>query len=212
VNPDDQGTEYAEFIEAQLKAEDDRRTSVNNRAANALTGATGLVTLVLGVFAVFMGKDFALSGSAKLFLAFAVIMLLFAAVCAVVAGYPWKSGVLTPEGMQRMLGPRWKDSEITARSVTAAANLHQLRTLRSGTSTKIKFFMAAGALQVAAVLGLVACTIAVVTARQGQITPTTVTTTVTTTAPAQALPAPASVVVTCAPTQMVTVGPDLVGK
>ncbi len=53
---EDQGKTYSAFIEAQLKAENDLRASVTARANSALTGATGLVTLVLAVFAVFLGK------------------------------------------------------------------------------------------------------------------------------------------------------------
>jgi hypothetical protein len=40
---------YAAFVEAELKAENDRRDSVNRRAATALTGSTALITLALAI-------------------------------------------------------------------------------------------------------------------------------------------------------------------
>ena len=92
----DQGKEFAAFVDAELKAEQDRRASVNTRAGTALTGSTALVTLVLAVFAVFVGRNFTLSGWARAFLAIALVFLLLAAICAVVAGVPWASGVPSP--------------------------------------------------------------------------------------------------------------------
>lgn len=86
----DQGTQYAAFIEAQLKAENDLRSSIDSRAASALTASTGIVTLVLAVFAVLIKKDFTLTGSAKIFLAGALMALLAAAICALLALQPGK--------------------------------------------------------------------------------------------------------------------------
>ena len=53
---DDQGKEYSAFLQERLRSEDKRRESVTTRAGAALTGATGLVTLVLAVFAVSSAK------------------------------------------------------------------------------------------------------------------------------------------------------------
>ncbi len=164
-NWDDQGKQYAAFIEAELKAENDRRTSVNTRAATALTGATGLVTLVLAVIAVFAGKDFILPGPAKISLAVAVLALLAAAVCAVIAGFPIRAKVTSRKQLQEFLKePRWKDEEVDARNWTAQANLDVIKAVRYGTELKFRWLMVAGALQVLAVLGLVICTLLVVRA------------------------------------------------
>jgi hypothetical protein len=162
ANWDDQGKQYAAFIDAQLKAENDRRDSVNSRAGTALTGAAGLVTLVLAVFAVFVGKDFVLTGFARKSLGFALLMLLLAAVSAVLAGYPWRSKIISPESLDIFLTARWTNTETLARNVTSRANVEAITTLRRGTSIKFFFLMIAGALQVLAVVGLVACTLAVI--------------------------------------------------
>jgi hypothetical protein len=61
----DRGKSYAEFIDAQLQAEESRRASITSRAATALNGATGFVTLVLAVCAIFLGKDFLLTDARR---------------------------------------------------------------------------------------------------------------------------------------------------
>jgi hypothetical protein len=173
-NWDDQGKQYAAFIEAELAAETDRRASVNTRAAAALTGAAGLVTLVLAVFAVLVGKDFVLSGHAKDYLFKALIALLLAAIAALLAGIPWTTSRPSPESLRSFLnvpgteeeqGERkqsWRNSEVTARNFTSQANVDAIEALRPGTTIKSFFLLIAALLQVVAVMFLVLCTRAVV--------------------------------------------------
>ncbi len=158
----DQGKQYAAFVEAELKAEYDRRASVNSRAAGALTASTGLVTLVLGVFAVLVGKDFVLTGHARGALAVALGSLLLAAACAVIAALPWKSTVPSPEYLQSLIDDHWQVSEVAARNITSNSNVGVIRRLRSGTDIKFKFLIASSAFQLAATGALVLCTLLVV--------------------------------------------------
>jgi hypothetical protein len=159
----DQGKEFASFIDAELKAEYDRRAAVNTRAGGALTGSTGLVTIVLAVFAVFVGKDFTLCGFARTFLAFALLFLLLAASCAVAAGVPWKSSVPAPHYLQSLLEkPYWKVTEVAARNITANTKVEAIRTLRTGTEIKFRFLVAASVFQALAAAALVGCTLFVV--------------------------------------------------
>jgi len=158
----EQGKEYAEFISAELKAENDRRTSVNTRAGATLTGAAGLVTLVLAVFAIFIGKEHpVLTGWAKGFLAAALFALLACAFCAVMAGLPWRFRVTTVATLNRMLEDHWGDHEVDARNATAHLNTLVLKSLRSGTTIKVRFLTAAGISQMLAVAALALCTLAV---------------------------------------------------
>jgi hypothetical protein len=158
----DQGKQYAAFIEVELKAENDRRDSVNSRAATALTGSTGLVTLVLAVFAVFVGKDFVLSGCARFWLAAALVCLLLAAISAVGAGVPWKSPAPTPNYLQSLLDDHWTVDEVAARNITAACNVDTIRGLRKGSKLKFWFLIAAHVFQALAATALVICTLLVV--------------------------------------------------
>lgn len=158
---DDQGKEYSAFIQEQLHSEDKRRESVTTRAAGALTGATGLVTLVLAVFAVFLGKDFTLKGCAKNWLLVAIIALLIAAALAVVAGYPAKFDTPTAGTLGTMVNNRWLDHEVDARNIAAYINTALIVSLRKGTEKKMKWLFAAGTFQLLAVGALVGCTLAV---------------------------------------------------
>ena len=158
----DQGTQYAKFIEAELKAENDRRDSVNTRAGAALTSAGGLVTFVLAVFAILVGKDFVLVGCAKIYLVGALFALLGSAFCAVMAGLPWRFDVATPETLFKMVDQeRWGDDEDDARCHTAYANVVVLSSLRAGTSIKVRYLIGAGVCQMVAVTALALCTVAV---------------------------------------------------
>lgn len=161
--PPDQGKTYASFIEAQLRTENELRASVDSRANSALTGATGLVTLVLAVFSVFLGRDFSLGGHAKLYLVLALAALLMSAICALVAALPGKQRYTEGSTMQAFLdNPRWKDDEIDARNNTAYCNLTVLNSLRVGTDTKVKWLIAAGCFQIVATLNLGLCTLTAV--------------------------------------------------
>jgi hypothetical protein len=118
-NWEDQGKQYAAFIEAELKAENERRDSVNSRAATVLTGSAGLVTLVLAVFTVLIGKDFKLTGCAKDWIEVSLVALLLAAMCAVVAGVPWTSTSTNAKTLHSFRTTYWGDTEVTARGKTA---------------------------------------------------------------------------------------------
>jgi hypothetical protein len=153
---------YAAFIASELNAENARRDSINSRAAAGLTGSVGLVTLVLAVFAVLIGKDFVLTGWAKTFLVIALMALLVAAVFAVAGGFPWRLRLTAPETLHAMLDSHSNDSEDTARDAVAFCNTTVIESLRSGTAIKVWFLLGAGICQIVAVAALAACTLAVV--------------------------------------------------
>jgi len=158
----EQGIVYAEFLKAELLAENERRKSVNDRAGSALTGTGGLVTLVLAVFAVLTGTEtLTLNGSAKAFLAAALLALLVCAFCAVMAGLPWRFKVTDAETLKAMVDDHWGDNEVDARNVTADLNARVLLSLRAGTSIKVGFLIAAAVCQMVAIGALVVCTCAV---------------------------------------------------
>ncbi len=133
----DQGKEYADFIAAQLKSESDRRDNINTRAAAAVVGVSGVVTVVLAVFAVLIQKDFTLKGCAKDYLEVALFALLTGAMLAVVAGIPMKYRFPSSKFMKKMIdNPHWKDSQVAARNMTAYSNLVAIDSLRPTNSIK----------------------------------------------------------------------------
>ena len=167
----DRGKMYASFIETQLQSEDARRSSITARAGSALTGVSGLVTLVLAVFAVFLGKDFHLTELATLLLSVAVVALLLAAFCAVRAGSARIYGRADPAGLKRYLGNSWSqidksrwstDSEERARWEVAWVNVEALEKVATGTDKQVGWLNGAAYLQAAAVIALVGTTVSVV--------------------------------------------------
>lgn len=168
----DHGKQYAAYIESQLQSEEARRSSITERAQSRLTSAGGLVTFVLAVFAVFLGKDFQLTGCATLSLCVAVVALLLGAFCAVRAGSTWGYGRGDPATIKtKYLGDkwskaqstRWVDSEDRARWEVAWVNVRTLDVLATETNKQVKWLGAAGALQLISIIALVVSTISVVT-------------------------------------------------
>lgn len=155
---------YAAFIEAELKSENDIRTSVNSRAASALTGATGLMTLALAVFAVLVGTQHVFTGCARVWLVVALACLLSAGGCAVLAGFPWSQELTSTRTLDKMLNDRRDDPEDVARDAVAYCNAVAIQSIRHGTSIKVRLLLASGTCQILAIAALGACTWAVVTA------------------------------------------------
>ncbi|MFE3188418.1 hypothetical protein ACFXHA_05375 [Nocardia sp. NPDC059240] len=152
-----QGADYAAFIAAELKAEQDRRDNANSRAATMLTAATGLVTIVVSVFTVIHGKDFILTASAKAALIVALLALLVTAALSLVASLARTYETASPATLRRMLDAHWTDSEAAARNITASCNIHTLETLRAGTNFKYRTMWLAGGFQLIATLALIVC-------------------------------------------------------
>ncbi len=158
----DQGTVYAEFVRAELQAENDRRNSINDRAGAALTGAGGLVTLVLAVFAALTGTEtLVLTDGSRMALAVALLALLSCAFCAVIAGLPWRFRVSDADTLRAMVNEHWGDDEVDARNITADLNTRVLLSLRSGTSIKVGFLIGAAGCQMVAIGALGVCTFVV---------------------------------------------------
>lgn len=160
----EQGAQYAAFIDGELKRENDRRSSLIARASTAVTASAGLVTLVLALFAVVIGKDATITGSAKIGVTVAVVALLVSAICALEAGRPRKKLDQTAVTTLRTLidDDNWKAHEVDARWQTANITIEQISDLREGSKTRGKLLRAAGILQVVAVAALGFSTVVVV--------------------------------------------------
>jgi hypothetical protein len=157
----EQGKQYAAFIEAELKSENDLRSSINTRATSARTGSTGIVTLVLAMFAVLVKKDFTLTGWSKGLLAGALFALLVAAICALMALQPGKFRYTLGSSLADFLTSKWGEDEVDARNRTAYCNLIVLESLRIVSKRKVNYLRGAGVAQIVAVALLAFCTLAV---------------------------------------------------
>jgi hypothetical protein len=154
MNPGGQGSEFAAFIEEELKQEFNRRDLVNARSTTAITASTGMVTVVLAVIAVLKGKDFTLTGWSLRMLFVGLLALLAAAVLGVLAGLSWGYKVLSGKALKEVSGPRWPTPEQTARSMIAQFNVVTITTLRKGNDIKFWLFFACSCCQAAALLAL----------------------------------------------------------
>lgn len=150
----EQGTEYATFIQNELKFEHDRRDTVNSRAATAVTSATGLVTVTLAVVAVLKGQHFTFQGAGLVLLATGLLAFLVSGLLAVLAGLNWRYDVTSIDTLRQMSIDHWIDRETTARSLIAQSNVHTINSLRAGNNIKFMFLLAAGFAQTAAILAL----------------------------------------------------------
>jgi hypothetical protein len=156
---------YAAFIEAELKAETDRRESVHTRASTLVTSSTGLTTLSLGVFGLLVGKNHEFPDPAKPFFVAAVVCLLAAGGLAVAAAFPLGQQFVADRTIDRMLHSHRADSEGDARDAVAYINAVGLLSLRRGTTTKALLLFASGGSQIFAMFAIGICVWVVVLVR-----------------------------------------------
>ncbi|OZF41813.1 hypothetical protein CH293_27420 [Rhodococcus sp. 14-2470-1b] len=149
-----QGEEYTNHIKAALEAEYKRRDDLNARSASVITSAGGLVTLTVAVLAVFLGKDYLLSGGERGWMIFAFILFLVCAILGVFAGLSWKYKVADGASLNEMTDTHWCDSEDDARKAVAKTNTKSVVSLRDGNNWKSRFLLAATISQVLAIAGL----------------------------------------------------------
>ncbi len=155
--PIERGTHYAAFIEAELTREIARRDSLNTRALAALTASTGLATLVLGLFAVVIGKDATIKDFAKYSTLAAILALLASAVFAVLAVKPKKAYVTGVKSLEAILSEDyWAMWEPHARWQTSSLVIAEIERLRPETTKRGKRLVASAVLQVVAVACLAA--------------------------------------------------------
>ncbi|MEJ2855718.1 MULTISPECIES: hypothetical protein [unclassified Saccharothrix] len=155
----DQGKTYAGFIEAEVKAERERRAAFDARGQALITTSGVLVTLLTGVAALvktaatprFPVAVTATTGAALLLFA-------AAAACGVVAGWNRHYAVTAPRTLGRMVADHWTDDEVDARNNVATLMVRTLETLRHSNGFKARWVATGLVVQVVAlvVLGVAA--------------------------------------------------------
>lgn len=132
----DQGSQYEAFVEAQLKAEYDRRTTLEARGLTVVTSSGTLVTLAVAVGAFALGQDYKPSTTAVTALGVSLGLFIVAALFGLIANFLRKYAVPSAATIQLMLTTHWTDSEVAARNVCAVANAETLDSLRAGSNDK----------------------------------------------------------------------------
>lgn len=144
--PEDQGTEWSDFIKKELDREYTRRDTLNTRAAGAIASATTLITVSLAVIGIAKGARYVIDGlMAQVLLGFALLFLLIAAVLSILAGaVGGEFKVASVNDLNKMLSAAlWPVDTIDARYYTAQLNILATKTLRSGNTTKYRYLVIA---------------------------------------------------------------------
>ncbi len=151
----DQGTTYAAYIEAALKAESDRRTSLDSRALAVVSTSSGLLTLLFALTVLITGDKFRVSTQGARGVAVSLLFFMAAAVTGLFANKLWPYDVADVGTLRRLITDRWKDDEVDARNVCAAINLATVSTLRDGSNKKASLIELAFVFQLMAIAALV---------------------------------------------------------
>ncbi len=149
------GELYTAFIENELKAERDRRSSLDARGAALITTSTGLVGLVAALSALALGKDFRVTGVAAWLLVGALVAFLGSGILGVSTSFGRWYKVADTTTLQMMVtAPHWSDGDFTARLICATANARTIASIRIGNNKKASLLTWGQSLQLIAVAAL----------------------------------------------------------
>jgi hypothetical protein len=151
----DQGRTYAAFIEAELKAERERRASLDARGLAVVTTSGGLVTLLAAVGAfVSANGNFRLPGNVVPWLIVTLAGFVVAATFGILANTNWRYKVIDRAGLDRMRVEHWEDDTAQAMITVAYINVTTIDSLRRGNNIKVGLATSALTAQLAALAAL----------------------------------------------------------
>lgn len=148
----EQGDAYSAFIEAELKNERDRRTSLDARGLAIVTTSSGIITLIFALSALVTGPDFKISDAGRNWLISSLVGFILSGVVGIAAnanmfGYR----VASIDTLRKMLTEHWKDSEPSAKNVSSTLHVQTLQSLRRGNDTKVYILTLGLSLQAVAI-------------------------------------------------------------
>jgi hypothetical protein len=133
----DQGQTYLAFIEAELKAERERRAAYDARGQALVTTSGALVTVLAGLAAVVKaGTAVRVSPGTLAVVILALFLFVCAAACGIVAGWNRHYALARHGTLERMLNEHWTDDEVDARNNVATLHSLTVRTLRQANAFK----------------------------------------------------------------------------
>jgi len=151
----DQGKTYAAFIEAEMKAERERRAAYEARGQALVTTSGTLVTLLTGLVTVVKtAATTRFPPSALVAVGATLLLFAAAAACGVVAGWNRRYTVAKASTLDKMVADHWTDDEVDARNHVARLLNATVETLRGSNSFKARWVTMGVAVQVAALVAL----------------------------------------------------------
>lgn len=153
----EKGRAYADLIAAELRAELDRKSTTDNRAATVVTTSGAVVAILAAIGGFLGGRDsFALPWYASLLVLLALVAFALAAFAGIIAGRPVNYAVTSIPSMEQMTGQRWGDDEDFARMAVARNRIKLIARLRQVNDTKGSWLHASWWCQTAALILLAA--------------------------------------------------------
>jgi hypothetical protein len=151
----DQGKTYSAFIEAELKAERDRRASLDARGLAVVTTSASLVTLLaaVGAFAS-TAANFRLPGTAVPWLIVTLVGFVVATILGILANANGRYKVTDRPALDRMRTEHWTDQTAQAMVNVAYINTVTSDTLRRGNNIKVGLATSALSAQLIALIAL----------------------------------------------------------
>ena len=151
----EQGETYAKFVEAELKAEMERRASLDARGLAIVTSSSALITLMFSLSVLLTGKDHEVLGDGKGWVVASLICFIVAGLLGILANRAREYEVTHESTLYEMLGAHWTDDEVDARNVCATRHVATIESLRRGNESKAEQITLALVFQVAAIALLV---------------------------------------------------------
>lgn len=117
-------TVYEEFIREQLEAEETRKTSIETRGVSVVTTSGALVTLLFALAAIQTSrKGFVLPADARVWLEWALVIFVLAAILAVATNMPLPYKTARPSDLQSAIEEFWGDQADEATQMTSATRV-----------------------------------------------------------------------------------------
>ncbi|MCD0445757.1 hypothetical protein LO763_19295 [Glycomyces sp. A-F 0318] len=139
---DQQGAEYAAFIDAQLTAEVDRRKAHQSRAQSLITVSTVLLTFMgaIGVFAQFTQR-YVISTWLQGVYGAAMLALVFAVGCGIWAGRSHVYEIADDPTLFAMVEDHWVDDAVDSRNIVATLRVLSIVSLQRGNQAVARYIL-----------------------------------------------------------------------
>jgi hypothetical protein len=156
---------YGAFVDSELRAQDSRKSSFEQRGLAVVSTSGVLVTLLFALASLSTKSQatFVLPHAARLWLIAALIVFVLAAVAALATNFPLRYEAVTADQIEARLKEQPIRSELRAERDVALTRVKALRDAKHKNTMKAKLLFAAISLEVVAV-ALVGVAVAVVIA------------------------------------------------
>jgi uncharacterized membrane protein YcjF (UPF0283 family) len=146
---------YAAYIAAQVVAQEERKSSFEQRGLAVITTSGVLVSLLFGLTAVLTGAArYQLPEVSRIAILAALVFFVVAAIGGIVTNLPRSYRGVTAEALKKQIDERWEDSAAVAQREVALTELKVIGRAKEQNSWKGRSLIIAIAAEILAVLCL----------------------------------------------------------